>query len=239
MNLKLQHKPTGQIWKKTARQRAQTIRRVCETLKRTYGVPRLGNPVDPLDDLVYIILSNKTSPQMAVRTYERVKKRYPDWNELLKVRLSTLSLILEPGGLSNKKSRHIKSALKKINDDFGTCSLDVLKDRAKEEILEYLLSLPGVSEKVARCVMMYTLDMDVLPVDSHVFRVTGRLGWTERKRADQCHAELEALIPPHRRYAFHINCILHGRLICRPKIPSCDLCIIEHHCSYCEMIGKT
>ncbi len=95
-----------------------------------------------------------------------------------------------------------------------------------EETGELLVSLPGVSEKVAKCIMMYTLNHRVLPVDVHVHRVVSRLGWTKRKRADQCHQELESLVPPRWRYAFHVGCVLHGRAVCRAQKPLCGNCSI-------------
>ena len=95
-----------------------------------------------------------------------------------------------------------------------------------------LITLPGVSDKVAKCVMMYTMGKQVLPVDAHVHRVTRRLGWTSRKRADQTHEELEALIRPEQRYNFHVNCIQHGRLICIPHTPICNICPVNQYCEY-------
>ena len=91
-------------------------------------------------------------------------------------------------------------------------------------------SIAGVSDKVARCVMMYTLGAKVLPVDAHVHRLARRLGWTERKRADECHSELEAIIPPERRFTFHVAAILHGRAVCRPRDPRCAECCLRSYC---------
>src|SRR5262249_43991044 len=96
----------------------------------------------------------------------------------------------------------------------------------------YLAELPGVSDKVAKCVMMYTLGFDVLPVDVHVFRVASRLGWTSRCRADQCHDDLEALVQPKHRYAFHVDCICLGRAVCTPVHPDCPACPIRQYCVY-------
>jgi len=221
--------PTGPIWQKPPKARAQIVRRVCEALDEAYGRPRLGNPRRPLDDLVYIILSNKTSADMARHVYRRLRQRFRTWDAVLSSRPSVLRSLLKPAGLSRVKSRQIRSALQKIRRDFGTCDLGKLRGYPQSETLDYLTSLPGVSHKVAKCVMMYTLGADVLPVDSHVHRVATRLGWTCRKRADQCQAELEALVPPKRRYAFHVDCIAHGRSVCRPKNPACERCSIGRY----------
>lgn len=229
---------TGSIWNEPARHRAQSIRRVCESVERKYGRPRFGNPRSPIDDLVYIVLSNKTAPDIAKEAFRNLKRRFPDWIAMLDARLAEVRRILKPAGLSDVKSRQLRGALRKIRRDFGKCSLAGLKHLPAVEVQEYLTSLQGVSEKVAKCVMMYTLGFDVLPVDSHVHRVATRLGWTKRKRADQCHAELEALVKPHYRFAFHVGCIAHGRSICRPSLPDCGNCVIQQHCMYFKDRGN-
>jgi hypothetical protein len=98
---------TGEIWERPRRVRAQIVRRVCEALEREYGRPRLGNPEDPLDDLVYIIVSNKTSPAVAHRTYARVKWEFETWADALVSPPSVLQSILGPAGLSTVKSQQI------------------------------------------------------------------------------------------------------------------------------------
>jgi len=229
---------TGPVWHRGPRSRGQTVRRVCEALDGAYETDRLGNPDDPLDDLVFIILSNKTSPQAAQRVYGSVRRHFPRWDDVLTSPPCILEVLIRPAGLSRVKSRQIRGALRQIREDFGSCDLAPLRDRSRDSIEQYLLGLPGVSAKVAKCVMMWTLGADVLPVDSHVHRVAARLGWTRRKRADQCHDELEALVPPHRRASFHVQCILHGRAVCRPTSPECDDCCLRSYCLYGEEEGE-
>jgi len=231
-NLPYSFKKTGAIWRKPAPKRAHAVRRVCKILIKTYGTPRFGNPSDPLDDLIYITLSNKTNPATARRTYERIRKRFRNWGEILTVPIAVLRSLLKPAGLSVVKSRHIRAALRAIERRFGRCDLAPLKRWHPEEAENFLVGLPGVSKKVAKCVMMYTLGMQVLPVDSHVHRVAVRLGWTNRKRADECHEELEALVSPTLRKNFHVCCIAHGRKLCRPKNPLCHECGIRPYCDF-------
>lgn len=223
---------TGSIWKQPVRRRSQIARRVCETFESVYGHPRLGNPRNPVDDLVYIVLSNKTGPKAAASVFRSLRARFDTWEILLDSRIATVRRILQPAGLAKVKTRQLRNALRKIRRDFGKCSLNDLKRFSCHEAETYLTSLDGVSEKVAKCVMMYTLGFEVLPVDSHVHRVACRLGWTARKRADQCHAELEALVKPHHRYVFHVGCIVHSRAICHSTKPSCETCAIRRHCEY-------
>lgn len=225
-------KRTGKIWTKSRAIRVQIVNRVCQLLKHEYGTPRLGNPKDPLDDLVYIVLSNKTSPEVAERIYRRLKSAFKSWDRLLASSPGSLKAIVKPAGLSRVKSKQIRGALRRIAEDFGSCNLSPLKELESCDVHAYLVSLPGVSDKVAKCVMMYTLGAEVLPVDSHVHRIATRLGWAARKRADQCHEELEAVVPPEWRLTFHVGCVLHGREICRPERPACEKCCINRYCEY-------
>jgi endonuclease III len=223
---------TGPIWRRPLQVRNRIAQKVCEQLRADYGMPRLGNPKDPLDDLVYIVISNKTSPRIARLTYRRLKMRFGSWDEVLASRAEVLHPILRPAGLWRIKARQLRATFKKIREDFGTCDLKALRNVGEDSAHEYLVALPGVSDKVAKCVMMYTMGASVLPVDAHVHRIATRLGWTARRRADQSHEELEALVPPDFRYVFHVGCVLHGRNICRPEKPACQQCCINHFCEY-------
>ena len=223
---------TGSIWNKSPGLRDRTVRNVCKTLNGVYGRPRLGNPTNPLDDLVFIILSNKTGPRTARRIYKQLRERFRDWEALLRAPISEVRRVLKPAGLSSIKSKQLRAAFRSIKNHCGACDLNPLRGKPAQEVEAFLVGLPGVSEKVAKCVMMYTMDSKVLPVDVHVHRVSRRLGWTTRKRADQCHEELESLVPPEWRYAFHVDCVLHGRRICRPHEPICGNCCIRSSCEY-------
>lgn len=227
-------KITGSIWQKSAKERSQIVGKVCKRLFDFYGTSRLGNPKDPVSDLIFIIVSNKTTSEMAKLIYKRIKEEFGDWDSLIKSPSNQrkLRMLLRPAGLSRIKSKQIWYSLNQIKRDFGKCSLQEIKRKDDAEVHNYLIALPGVSDKVAKCVMMYTMGRQVLPVDAHVHRVTRRLGWTSRKRADQSHEELEALVAPTYRYNFHVNCIQHGRMICLPQIPICNICPVNRYCEY-------
>jgi len=219
------------------RRLTKVVESVCTRLHRRYGKPRLDNPQEPLDDLIFIVLSNKTTPGTAGRVYGKLKQRFATWNHLLLAPARTTKRILRPAGLSGIKTAYIRAALRKIRRDFGTCDLSARRRRSPQEAEHYLGTLPCVSLKVAKCVGMYTLGGEVLPVDSHVHRVTVRLGWTNRRRADQCHEELESLIPGPFRFALHVDLIVHGRLVCRPKAPLCGDCCIRNFCKFDRKTG--
>jgi endonuclease III len=235
VDVRKQHRPphcSGEIWHLRPKERSRIVGAVCNALEAEYGRPRLENPDDPLDDLIYIILSNKASTSVAWKLFGAVKNQFEKWEAVLESPLSTLTELIKPGGLSTKKSAQIVSLLQKIKSDFGSCDLGPLRGRPETDMQSYLVSLPGVSLKVAKCVMLYTLNAEVLPVDAHVYRVTKRLGWTRRNRADQCHLELEALVPRERRYALHVGCISHGRAVCKAVHPACDRCALNRICAF-------
>jgi endonuclease III len=211
---------------------------VCERLEAEHGRPTLGNPADPLDDLVYIVLSNKTSPKTARRVYDELKARFGQWKSVAVAPLRDVRRVIKPAGLASVKALQLRAALRRIARDWGGCDLRPLASLPVERAEAYLVSLPGVSEKVAKCVLMYTMGAAVLPVDSHVHRIAVRLGWTSRKRPDQCHRDLESLIPADKRYAFHVDCIVHGRLVCRPSRPLCGGCCVRRDCRFAREAAR-
>ena len=225
-------KKTGTAWSLNAGRRERLVSEVCARLRAEYGLPRLGNPTDPVEDLVFIMLSNRTRPLAAASTFALLRARYESWEEMAAAPLGEVIGILEPIGLQSKRASQIRSALVAIRTDFGVCTLKPLESRSEADVLVYLMRLDGVSEKVAKCVMMYTMGAAVLPVDAHVHRVASRLGWTARRRPDQCSAELEALVPAEARYGLHVGCIEHGRSVCRPRRPRCSSCVIADLCPY-------
>jgi len=170
---------TGTVWLLSTKVRRQVVHLVCEVLEKHYGRPRHGNPHDPIADLIYIILSNKTTPSQAQSTYTSIRETFQEWDHVVSARASTLQSLIRSAGLSKIKTAQIRNLLKKIRQDFGEYSLDQLAFRTDSEVENYLISLPGVSTKVARCMMLYALGRAVLPVDVHVHRIANRNGGTE------------------------------------------------------------
>lgn len=205
---------------------------VCAALARAYGSPRHGNPEDPFEDLIYILLSNRTAPATAVRVYRKLKETYPTGDAILAARPEALARLLAPAGLANKRASHLRAIATRLRADFGRIDLDALAGWPDERAEAYLCSLPGVSLKVAKCVLMYGLGRRVLPVDVHVHRVASRLGWIAHRRADQSHASLEALVPPAQRFGFHVDALAHGRAVCVAGLPRCGRCVVRQWCHY-------
>lgn len=208
------------------------IRDICLALEREYGSPRHGNPDDPLDDLIYIVISTRSHERRFGETYRRVKAAFPRWDDVTRDRLPELESLLVPGGLGRLKARQIESIVGRLRADFGHATLVPLQSMSDDEVEAYLTSLWGVSLKVAKCVEMYALGRQVLPVDVHVHRVAGRLGFRVKKRPDTSQDWIEDAVPPDLRYGFHVNAIAHGRAVCRPRGPRCDRCCAASWCRF-------
>jgi endonuclease III len=223
---------SGSMWHKKKTAHGPDIRRICAALKRCYGTSRLGNPRDPLDDLIYIILSTRTRHLSFDSTYRILKETFSSWDKLRLRLRRRLERILAPGGLGRLKAGQILEILSTLRKTFGRATLAPLSKMSDSEAEMFLTSLPGVGLKVAKCVMMYTLGRRVLPVDIHVHRIAKRIGFQTKKRPDTSQPLIEASVPPHLRYGFHVNAIAHGRAICLSQRPRCELCVISRWCAY-------
>lgn len=208
------------------------IEEVERRLLLVYQSPRHGNPTEPVDETVYIILSMQTEDYLYMKVYEILRMKISSWEDLLQLSVDQLADMIAYGGLQNKKAGYIKGALRKIKDDFGELSLDKLDKLSDGAVLKYLMSLPGIGEKGARCIMMYTMNRQVFPVDTHIWRISRRLGLTPKtsKASSKHQRELEDKIPRALRYSLHVNMIAHGREICLPYWPKCNECVLKDLC---------
>jgi endonuclease-3 len=213
------------------------LRRVHRRLP-TEGLNPHGNQDDPLDELVFILLSAQTESYLYRRTYGALKAAFTPWDRLLKATEREVAEIIRDGGLARKKSRQLKSAFEKIVADRGRLSLQFLDDLSDTEVFRYLTSLPGIGGKSAKCVMMYSLGRAAFPVDTHVWRVLRRLGATPQipKPTDQQQRELEAKIPKDVRYGLHVKLVSHGQQTCRTYFPKCTACSLSE---LCPSMGRT
>jgi endonuclease III len=204
-----------------------------ELLAQTYGPRRWRGGRDPLDELVMTILSQNTSDINSGRAYHALRKRFSDWHAVLAAPTSEVYEAIKPAGLGNIKAPRIQRTLQAILERRGELRFDFLNDLPLEEARAWLLSLEGIGPKTAACVLMFALGKAALPVDTHVHRVSRRLGLIGPKvNADKAHLLLEAALPPEAVYAFHLNMIQHGRLICHAQRPSCERCSLRDICDF-------
>jgi len=213
--------------------------RVVALLAALYASPRHDNKDDPLDELVFIVLSQMTTHWSFRRVYDRLKERYPSWKRVLEAGPRALMVVIGDAGLSRQKAPRIIEILRRLRTDFGRISLDAVRAMNDDAALRYLTSLPGVGAKTAKCVLMYSCGRSVLPVDTHVRRVASRLGLLPHGTpTSQVDAALERAVAPADRYAFHVNAIAHGRALCIAGEPRCHACPLTRICRYAMSRGR-
>ncbi len=216
-----------------------SILHVHELLLAEYG-DQPWHASDPIATLVGTILSQNTNDVNRDRAFERMRERLPTWEAVRDAPLEELVEAIRPAGLAPTKAPRIQGALRRIGDARGKLSLDFLDQLPVEEARAWLLDLPGVGPKTAAIVLLFALGKPAFPVDTHVHRVTRRLGLipmnTSREKA---HDVLEALVPPELYYPFHLNVIFHGRAVCHARNPECERCVLRDHCAYYQANGAT
>lgn len=204
-----------------------------KTLLEHFGEPIWRNPLPPLDELVSTILSQNTNDINRDRAFEALIERFPTWEKVRDAAEADVIDTIRPAGLANQKGSRIQNMLKNITEQHGKLDLDFLNHQSDEEVYNWLLQFKGVGPKTASIVMLFSLGKPAFPVDTHVFRVTGRLGLRpDKMNADKAHEYLAEQFPPETYYAAHLNIIRLGREICQARRPQCPICPLQDLCSY-------
>ncbi|MDD5323285.1 MAG: hypothetical protein PHD43_22270 [Methylococcales bacterium] len=216
-----------------------TVWKVVAALKNCYHDFNHHNLKNPLDELLFIICSTKTGEASYRSTYRALKETFPTHLRVAEAPAEYIARPMVSGGLSNQKAKAIREIYDVLVEKFGEPTLAPLRKMGDADAETFLLSLPGVGKKVARCVLMYSLGRQVFPVDTHCWRIARRLGWIRPTQKDKHCAprdmdRLQAKIPPELRHSLHVNMISLGREICTPKTPRCGVCPIT---VWCPKIG--
>lgn len=211
---------------------SESLLREVDKRLTVYGNNRHYNRDDALEELVFIILSAQTESYLYRRTFDDLRARFPTWESMFEASEEEIALAIRRGGLARKKASQLKRALAKIKADTGVLSLDFLRDMSDEEAMRYLTSLAGIGNKSAACIMMYSLGRQVFPVDTHVWRVSRRLGLAPPvpKPTDTQERELELKVPRDIRFSLHVNMVSHGQQTCTTYWPKCDSCVLADIC---------
>lgn len=215
-----------------AKERLSAIDRI---LKEVHKTPEsaLGNKSVALDEAIYIILSFQTDLPRAAAMWSRLHAAYPTWGDLERAPVRSIAAVLREGGLHRQKARAIKQLLSHTRSIAGNLSLEFLHLMDTDEAERFLTRLPGLSWKGARCVLLYSLKRDVLPVDGNTFRILTRTGVIARDavyRRKSLHDALQLAVEPRRRRRLHVNLVVHGQRICLPRAPKCPLCPLNRIC---------
>ncbi len=209
---------------------AEEVRKVSRLLEMSLGRPLRPNQMDPIGGLVLAILSQNTNDRNRDRAFGRLRERFGSWEEVALASPSEVEEAIRPAGLSKVKSERIINCLRTLKGGDGT--LDSLKGMSLEEAEGFLTSIPGIGLKTARCVLLFQLGLPAFPVDTHIMRVSKRLGWIpEKASARKAHEILQNSIPHDLVLDLHINMIRLGRTLCRPRNPRCGQCPLLEECS--------
>jgi len=202
-------------------------------LTRIYGRKELALDDDPLDTLVETILSQNTTDKNSGRAFMKLKDAYPKWERMLGEDPQKVARIIRSGGLAGIKAARILDALEFINRERGALDLDFLRGMEPDDAEAWLGQMKGVGPKTRSIVLLFALGMPAFPVDTHIHRVTSRLGLIGPKTTrEQAQAELAKLVPREEFYNFHIDIIEHGRAVCQARKPKCDICKISQLCDF-------
>ena len=207
--------------------------RVHERLVEAYGPRVWRSHAAPLDELIATILSQHTSDVNSARAFESLRRAFPTWDHVLAAGVDEIAAAIRVGGLAGVKAPRIKACLAGLAERYGVLSLDFLADLSTAEARSTLEAIPGVGPKTAACVLLFSLGRPAWPVDTHVQRVSERLGLVPPGASpEQVELQLEAQLPPESYYAFHVNLIAHGRRTCRAQRPRCEACPLSDLCDY-------
>ena len=209
------------------------IRKIMILLNKAYGRPPAFKRTEPVDELVRTILSQNTTDKNSLKAFAALKKNFRSWDELLKARTDRIVRLIRRAGLANIKAKRIKGVLDEIKRREGAINLADLTRLDTEDALKYLKSLKGVGPKTAACVLLFSFGQPVMPVDTHIFRVTKRLGLIDKDLTiEEAHVRLSAIVPKHLIYEFHLGIIEHGRRTCKAQTPKCGVCCVYGLCKF-------
>lgn len=208
---------------------------IFEMLGPLYGPIEWKPRYNALDELIFTVLTQHTSDLNAERAFDELRRRIPSWGEVIEAENSAVTRAIQSGGLANQKSVRIQTILKEIVERHGALELEFLKGFEVDEARQWLTALSGVGPKTAAVVMAFALGMPAMPVDTHIHRVSGRLGLIRKgTSADDAHIVLEKIVEPQDRFNLHVLLITHGRQICKARRPLCEQCPLE----LCPSRGK-
>ncbi|MDQ3645637.1 MAG: endonuclease III [Actinomycetota bacterium] len=200
-------------------------------LRKSHG-PFVAKPRLPiLDELILTVLSQATSDTNRDRAFAGLTARFGSWDDVASAPTTDVADAIRSGGIADVKAARIRSILGAIEEREGSLDLSRLESLPDDEVTEYLCSLPGVGPKTAACVLVFSMGRSAFPIDTHVYRVSRRLGWIDATTsAAGAHKSLSPAVPSDIRYELHVAMIRHGREVCVPRRPFCSRCVVLDLC---------
>jgi endonuclease-3 len=198
-----------------------------------YGEPAWRTPLPVLDELISTILSQNTNDANRDRAFQQLRLRFRTWEEVRDADPRQVITAIRSAGLANQKGPRIQNILQAITHERDSLNVDFLKDLTAQQAHDWLGKFTGVGPKTTSIVMLFSLGKAAFPVDTHIHRVTGRIGLRPEKMSrEQAHDYLAQIFPPETYAAAHLNIIRFGREICHPRHPECERCVLNSLCDY-------
>ncbi|HVR83317.1 MAG TPA: endonuclease III [Planctomycetota bacterium] len=205
---------------------AAPIARVLRTLSGRYPLTMLGSwnerRVSPFRTLIGTILSARSRDEMTEVITERLFQRFATPRALAKADRRTVEKILQPIGFFRTKAAYVME----------TARMVVERDGKIPRTIEDLMEFPGVGRKVANCVLVYAFGQQAIPVDTHVHRVSNRMGWIKTRTPEETERRLVELVPKRLWPVINEALVAHGKAVCKPIGPTCDVCPISRYCAH-------
>lgn len=209
--------------------------KVFDTLEDAYGRHRWRAKGTPLEELIGTVLSQHTSNVNTARSFRSLRERFPTWEAVREAPGDDVIDAIRSGGLARIKGPRIQAILDSIDERHGVLSLDHIESMSMDEAKQDLTTLHGVGPKTAACVLLFSLGRPAMPVDTHVHRVSRRIGLVPPKTtAGATEPILEDLLGDDRDRVLtaHLNLIAHGQKVCQSQRPRCEACPLRDECDY-------
>jgi len=213
------------------------VMKIRQRLIDAFGMPVWREPLPPVDELVDTILSQNTNDVNRDAAFDQLTATFPTWEAVMEAPTAQVIEAIRTAGLANQKGPRIQGALREIAEhNGGKIDLNFLKQMPRDEARQWLMDVKGVGPKTAAIVLLFSLGIPAFPVDTHVYRVTGRIGLRpENLSVEKTHAFLEERIPEETFEDLHLNLIRLGREVCGARKWHCYRCPVE---DLCQFTGK-
>ena len=213
------------------RSKYKKMRQISDGLLDVYGPIEWITRRKAIDELVYTILSQHTSDVNSERAFANLMSEFGDFDSVADADEKEIEITIRSGGLSKSKAPRIKKVLNEIRAEVGSFDLSFLSEMPMQNAKEWLMKFNGIGPKTAAIILCFSFQMPAMPVDTHIFRVSKRLGLIGKKiTAEKAHDLLERVVPSSEVFQFHMFLIRHGRDTCKARRPSCDVCVLSHIC---------
>lgn len=211
------------------------IKKINKILIDHFDIPTKAKKLpDPLDTIIGTILSQNTNDSNSFKAYRNLKTKFKKWDELALLKPVQIEKYIKVAGLGKQKSKAIYELLQSLKNNNKIIALNHIKKKSDQVILDELTSYNGVGVKTASCVLLFSLDRNICPVDTHVHRTLNRIGIVNTNNPEKTFYSLLGNIPEGAAHSFHTNLIKLGREFCKPALPNCTVCPLNKICLYKE-----